>query len=58
MPTDRVPFPHEVDEFNDDDRISYSQLDNCWILEDDDGSQWEFNEALKKWMPMVRPEPT
>lgn len=53
----RAPFPHDFEEFTNDDRVSYSQLDGCWILEEADGSVWEFNERLKKWMLMVRSKP-
>ncbi len=53
--TERIPFPHSVEDFGDDPRISYSKTDGKWILEDDDGSEWEYNDALSKWMPSVRP---
>jgi len=50
----RVPFPQETEDLEQDPRVSFSRLDNRWILEDDDGSEWEFNEAFKKWIPLVR----
>jgi HIV Tat-specific factor 1 len=50
----RIPFPQTPDQFEQDTRVSYSKLDNKWILEDVDGSEWEFEESLGKWMPSVR----
>ncbi|OCK83087.1 splicing factor U2AF-associated protein 2 [Lepidopterella palustris CBS 459.81] len=46
----RTPFPRAIEEFENDDRISYSKTDAKWILEDDDGSEWEFNEDLNRWV--------
>ena len=51
----RPAFPQTPEDFEQDARVSFSKLENKWILEDDDGSEWEFNEALKRWMPSVRP---
>jgi len=54
IPT-RKPFPHAPEDFENDHRVSYSKLDSKWILEDDtDGSEWEFSDALGKWIPSVR----
>lgn len=53
----RVVFPSSVEDFERDPRISFSKLDSKWILEDDDGSEWEFDESLKRWIPSVRPAP-
>ncbi|KAF2430541.1 putative nuclear mRNA splicing factor-associated protein [Tothia fuscella] len=49
----RIPFPHEEAEFGNDDRISFSKLDNKFILEDDDGSEWGFDANIGKWVPVV-----
>jgi len=49
----RVAFPQTPEDFERDPRISFSKLENKWILEDDDGSEWEYNEGLKRWMPSV-----
>ena len=51
---ERIPFPRALDDFDKDDRVSFSKLDNRWILEDDDGSEWEYSEQLNKWVPSVR----
>jgi HIV Tat-specific factor 1 len=51
----RKPFPRAPDEFQHDDRVSFDKRENKWILEDHDGSEWEYSDALGKWMPSVRP---
>ncbi|KAI9653504.1 MAG: hypothetical protein M1821_007012 [Bathelium mastoideum] len=42
----RMPFPQSVDEFGSDPRVSFSKLDEKYILEDDDGSEWEWQPAV------------
>ena len=49
----RADFPKSQDDFQNDPRVSYSKLDNKWILEDDDGTEWGFDEGLKRWVPSV-----
>lgn len=44
-----VPFPTDVQEFDSDDRISFSKLDNKFIAVHDDGTEFEFDPELKKW---------
>ncbi|KAM0260526.1 hypothetical protein ACHAQJ_002760 [Trichoderma viride] len=46
-----VPFPTDVQEFDSDDRISFSKLDNKFIAVHDDGTEFEFDAELKKWTP-------
>lgn len=48
-------FPQNPEDFDADPRISFSKLDNKFILEADDGQEFEFDEALKRWVPAVRP---
>lgn len=43
---ERAPFPQLVDDFESDPRVSFSKLDNNYILEDDDGSEWEWQPAV------------
>ena len=50
----QVAFPQTPDDFENDSRVSYSKLDNKYILEDDGGTEWEFDESLQKWVPSVR----
>jgi HIV Tat-specific factor 1 len=49
----RTPFPRSPDDFDQDPRVSFSKLDNKYILEDYDGSEWEYSETLGKWIPSV-----
>ncbi|KAL8674549.1 MAG: hypothetical protein Q9168_001067 [Polycauliona sp. 1 TL-2023] len=48
-------FPTNPEEFDADDRISFSKLDNKFILEADDGQEFEYDDSLKRWVPVVRP---
>lgn len=57
MPAARVPFPRDPEDFEHDPRVLYSKLDNKYILEDDDGSEWDFDDATKRWIPSVRFRP-
>lgn len=50
-----APFPHEKDDFDNDDRISYSKLDGKYILIDDDNEEWEYSEVTGKWFQPVSP---
>lgn len=42
-------FPTDVREFDSDDRISFSKLDNKFIAVHDDGTEYEFDADLKRW---------
>ncbi|KAL2141227.1 hypothetical protein VTI28DRAFT_2686 [Corynascus sepedonium] len=46
-------FPTNPEEFDQDDRISYSKLDNKYIAVQDDGAEYEFDEGLKRWIPII-----
>ena len=50
----RTSFPQNPEEFDADARVSFSKLDQKYILEADDGQEYEFDEALKRWVPVVR----
>lgn len=50
----RAGFPSDPSEFDSDPRISFSKLDQKFILETDDGQEFEFDSALKRWIPTVR----
>lgn len=45
------PFSTNVQEFDADDRISYSKLDDKFIGVLDDGSEFEFDSETMKWVP-------
>lgn len=46
-------FPQTPEQFDDDPRISFSKMDQKWILEADDGTEFEWDQALKRWVPSV-----
>lgn len=46
-------FPTNPEEFDQDERISYSKLDNKYIAVQDDGTEYEFDEGLRRWIPIV-----
>lgn len=45
-------FPTNPADFNADDRISFSKLDNKFIAVHDDGTEFEFDADLKQWLPI------
>lgn len=58
-PQDNLPppgssFPQNLEEFDADPRVSFSKLDQKFILEADDGQEYEYDDALKRWVPVVR----
>ncbi|KAJ5937773.1 hypothetical protein N7454_004115 [Penicillium verhagenii] len=46
-------FPLDPSEFDSDHRVSFSKLDNKFILETDDGQEFVFDNALKRWVQTV-----
>ena len=48
-------FPQDPSDFDSDPRISFSKLDDKYILETDDGNEFEWNSVLKRWIQTVRP---
>lgn len=47
-------FPTDPVEFENDDRISYSKLDNKFIaVQESDGTEFEFDHQLKRWIPVA-----
>ncbi|KAJ9233677.1 hypothetical protein DTO169E5_6882 [Paecilomyces variotii] len=49
-------FPRDLEEFDSDPRISFSKLDNKFILETEDGQEFEYDTALKRWVQTVDDE--
>ncbi|EEU48520.1 uncharacterized protein NECHADRAFT_74744 [Fusarium vanettenii 77-13-4] len=43
-------FPTDPREFDGDDRISFSKLDNKFIAVHDDGNEYEFDADQKRWI--------
>jgi hypothetical protein len=50
----RKAFPRDIDLFSDDKRIAYYEDDEKYILEDEDGAEWEFLTESSRWVPTVR----
>ena len=46
-------FPTDPAEFGNDERISWSKLDNSHILETEDGQEFVFDTSLKRWVLQV-----
>ena len=54
-PLGQLGFPTEPEEFDADPRISFSKVSSKFVLETDDGREFEYEEVLKRWIPVVRP---
>lgn len=50
---DLHPFPTDPEEFDADDRISFSKLDNKFLLVQEDGTEFEFDDAIKRWIAVL-----
>ena len=46
-------FPTDPSEFDSDPRISFSRLDDRFVLETGDGQEYEYNGVLKRWVLSV-----
>ena len=46
-------FPQSPSAFDSDHRVSFSKLDDKYILETDEGTEYEWDTALKRWIPVV-----
>lgn len=47
-------FPTDPADFENDDRISFSRLDNKYIaVQESDGTEFEFDPQLKRWVPLA-----
>ena len=46
-------FPITEEEFREDSRVSFSRLSGKWTLEADDGTEYEYDEGLRRWIPVV-----
>ncbi|KAK5112802.1 hypothetical protein LTR85_011136 [Meristemomyces frigidus] len=51
--TDRAPFPNDPEDFDSDDRISYSKTSETYVLEDENGDEWEWLARTSKWVPVT-----
>lgn len=46
-------FPQSPSAFDSDARISFSKLDERFILETEEGTEFEWDGALRRWIPAV-----
>ncbi|KAB8074042.1 putative nuclear mRNA splicing factor-associated protein [Aspergillus leporis] len=49
-------FPQDPSEFDSDPRVSFSKLDNKFVLETEDGQEFGYDSVLKRWIPTVDEE--
>ncbi|KAI5866869.1 hypothetical protein GGS23DRAFT_603081 [Durotheca rogersii] len=56
QPPPGLSFPTNPREFDLDDRISFSKLDNKHIAVQDDGSEFEWDAQLRRWIPVIDEE--
>ncbi|KAF2771711.1 hypothetical protein EJ03DRAFT_388137 [Teratosphaeria nubilosa] len=49
----RAPFPSNPEEFDNDERISYSKVAQTYVLEDETGGEWEWSSKVNKWVPVT-----
>lgn len=49
----RAPFPADPDDFDSDPRISYSKENSSYLLEDENGDEWEWLAGPSKWSKTV-----
>ena len=54
--SERSAFPSDRQSFDADPRVSFSKLNGKFILEADDGQEYEYDGALKRWLPVVCPQ--
>ena len=47
-------FPQNPEEFDADPRVSFSKVSNKFVLETDDGQEFEYDDALRRWISVVR----
>ena len=52
LPTS-TPLPTDPADFESDNRISFSKLDSKYLLVQDDGTEYEFDEAIRRWIPVL-----
>lgn len=46
-------FPQSPSAFDADERISFSRLDHKFLLETEEGNEFEWDTALRRWIPVV-----
>ncbi|KAM7193547.1 hypothetical protein V8F33_007774 [Rhypophila sp. PSN 637] len=56
QPPEFMSFPTDPQDFNTDDRISFSKTDKKFIAVQEDGQEYEFDHQLGRWKPLVDEE--
>lgn len=46
-------FPQDPADFDSDPRISFSKIDDKFILETEDGQEYEYDTGIKRWVQKV-----
>ena len=46
-------FPQSPSAFDADERVSFSTLDDKFVLETEEGTEYEWDTALRRWIPVV-----
>ena len=46
-------FPKDPSDFDGDPRVSYLKVDSKFILETDDGEEFEWDDKFRRWIPVV-----
>jgi HIV Tat-specific factor 1 len=46
-------FPQSPSEFDADPRIAFSKVDDKFLLETEEGAEFEWDGALRRWIPVV-----
>ncbi|MCJ1284772.1 hypothetical protein MMC26_004108 [Xylographa opegraphella] len=52
-PPARSTFPQNPEEFDADPRVSFSKVADKFILEAEDEQEYEYDDALKRWVPVL-----
>ncbi|KAK5946956.1 hypothetical protein PMZ80_001101 [Knufia obscura] len=51
--TAQSDFPTEPSRFADDERVSWSKLDSKYVLETEQGGEYEWDDALRRWVAVL-----
>jgi hypothetical protein len=52
------PFPTNPELFDLDERVSYDKVNASYVLEAENGTEWEWLAGADKWVPVVRTSQT
>ena len=50
-------FPKSPSAFDADPRVSFSKLDDKFLLETDEGTEYEWDDSMKRWIQVVGNKP-